>query len=318
MFSRLKLDPFSLALLVVVVSASFFPVMGRFATGLSLFTKFAIAAMFFFYGARLAREQLVNALMHWRLHVTVLAMTYAVFPMLGVALAYGAGDALSPDLRDGFIFLCLLPSTVQSSIAFTSIARGNIAAAVCAASTSNLLGVFLTPVLVGLIVHTTGEGVSLDALESIALQLLLPFLAGQLLRPWFGAWVMRNQPWLNKVDRGAILLVVYSAFSAAVVEGLWHDISGVSLIVLLIFAGLLLALILLVTTYTSRFLRFNTEDEIAIVFCGSKKSLATGVPMAGVLFSASSVGFVVLPLMIFHQIQLLACAVLAQRYAKRV
>jgi sodium/bile acid cotransporter 7 len=315
--SRLKLDSFSLALLAVVVMASLFPVTGDVATGLSFFTKFAIAAMFFFYGARLAREQLVNALMHWRLHMTVLAMTYAVFPVFGVVLASATGDVLSSDLRSGFIFLCVLPSTVQSSIAFTSIARGNIAAAVCAASTSNLLGVFLTPLLAGLIVHAAGDGISLDALESIALQLLAPFLAGQVLRPWFGAWVARYQPWLNKADRGAILMVVYSAFSAAVVGGLWHDISGFSLFVLFMLASLLLVLILLATTYASRMLKFGTEDEIAIVFCGSKKSLATGVPMAGVLFSATSVGFVVLPLMIFHQIQLLACAVLAQRYAKR-
>lgn len=318
MLSRLKLDPFSVILLAVVVAASLVPVQGALAAGLSLFTKVAIAAMFFFYGARLAREQLVTALTHWRLHLTVLALTYAVFPILGLGLGALAGDMLSDDLRNGFIFLCLLPSTVQSSIAFTSIARGNIAAAVCAASTSNLVGVLLTPLLVGLLIHAGEGGVSFDAVQAIVVQLLLPFLAGQFLRRWVGGWVVRNQPWLNKADRGAILLVVYSAFSAAVVSGLWHDVSAVSLAVLFALALVLLALILAISTYVSRGLKFATEDEIAIVFCGSKKSLATGVPMAGVLFSAASVGFIVLPLMIFHQIQLLACAALAQRYAKRV
>lgn len=315
--SRLKLDPFSILLLAVVVAASLAPVRGGLAAGLGLFTKIAIAAMFFFYGARLAREQLVMALGHWRLHLTVLMLTYSAFPLLGLGLSALAGEALSPDLRNGFIFLCLLPSTVQSSIAFTSMARGNVAAAVCAASTSNLLGVFLTPLLVGLTIHAGAGGVSWDALQAIIVQLLLPFLAGQVLRPWIGAWVSGNQSWLNKTDRGAILLVVYGAFSAAVVSGLWSQVSAVSLAVLFALAIILLALILVMSTQLSRGLKFATEDEIAIVFCGSKKSLATGVPMAGVLFSTASVGFIVLPLMIFHQIQLLACAILAQRYAKR-
>ncbi|MBL8642376.1 MAG: bile acid:sodium symporter [Rhodospirillaceae bacterium] len=306
-----------MALVAVVALASFWPVTGEAASFVKTLTTIAIAGMFFFYGARLEREALVTALVNWKLHLTVLAMTYVLFPVLGLTLMFAVGDALPENLRDGFIFLCVLPSTVQSSIAFTSIARGNVAAAVCAASTSNLLGVALTPVLVGLLIHATDGGVSLEAIKAIVIQLLLPFLAGQLLRPVVGGWVQRWQPILNKADRGAILLVVYGAFSAAVVNGLWGEISAFDLVLLVALSAVLLGAVLLISTYASRGLKFAREDEIAIVFCGSKKSLATGVPMAGVLFTAASAGFVVLPLMIFHQMQLLACAVLAQRYAKQ-
>jgi sodium/bile acid cotransporter 7 len=156
-----------------------------------------------------------------------------------------------------------------------------------------------------------------DAVLSIVMQLLLPFLAGQFLRRWIGRWVDRHKATLKYVDQGSILLVVYTAFSEAVSEGLWQTISVETLVALGLFSILLLALVLGLMTFISRRLGFNKEDEIAIVFCGSKKSLASGVPMAKVLFATHSLGMVILPLMLFHQIQLMICAVIAQRYARR-
>lgn len=207
---------------------------------------------------------------------------------------------------------------MQSSIAFTSLARGNVPAAVCSASVSSLLGVFLTPLLVKLLLGAEGEtGNALDAIGKITLQLLVPFIAGQVLRRWIGAWVERNKPVLRYVDQGSILLVVYTAFSAAVIQGLWHEVPWLALLGLTVACCVILALALVLTTVLARRLGFSKEDEITIVFCGSKKSLATGVPMAKVLFATSAVGPMVLPLMLFHQIQLMVCAVLAQRYARR-
>jgi sodium/bile acid cotransporter 7 len=158
---------------------------------------------------------------------------------------------------------------------------------------------------------------TLDAIGKITLQLLVPFVAGQLLRPWIGAWVERNKPVLKYVDQGSILLVVYTAFSAAVIQGLWHQIPLPALAGLVVACCVLLALALIATNLLGRYLGFSLEDRITIVFCGSKKSLATGVPMASVLFASSTVGVILLPLMLFHQIQLMVCAVLAQRYAQR-
>jgi solute carrier family 10 (sodium/bile acid cotransporter), member 7 len=257
----------------------------------------------------------VAGVTHWRLHLTILAFTFVLFPILGLLIS--KVGVLTPTMAAGMVFLACLPSTVQSSIAFTSIGRGNVAAAVCAASASNLFGIFLTPVLVGLLMNAHGDVGGWDSIKSIIVQLLVPFVAGQLARPLVGKWIEKHKTLVGRVDRGSILLVVYSAFSAAVVEGLWRKVSPLELIVLLVVCGVLLTLVMLATMWGSRLLGFSKADEVAIVFCGSKKSLATGVPMAGILFPGATAGVLVLPLMIFHQIQLMACSVLAQRYAAR-
>jgi sodium/bile acid cotransporter 7 len=217
----------------------------------------------------------------------------------------------------GVLFLCLLPSTVQSSIAFTSIAKGNTPAAVCSATLSNVLGIFITPVLVGLFMgaRAKGGGVSLHSIEDIALQLLAPFIAGHLSRPLTAKVLHRFKSLVNVVDRGSILVVIYTAFSAAVVEGIWSKVSPADIAMVLAICAVLLTLVISATTWSARVLGFSREDEIAIVFCGSKKSLASGVPMAGVLFPAAAVGAIIVPLMLFHQMQLMVCAVLARRYA---
>ena len=315
--ARLHLDPFTLALLTVVATASLLPVHGTGAEALGIVTNLAIGVMFFLYGARLPREAVVSGLTHWRLHMLVLVSTFVLFPLLALGANVLVPHFLSRDLYVGIVYLAVLPSTVQSSIAFTSIARGNVAAAICSASASNLIGMVLTPVMVGLLLTAHGGGLSLQAVESIAAQLFLPFVAGQLLRPWLGRWAERNRKLLSYTDRGSILLVVYGAFSEAVVGGIWHQLPVADLLVMVALDGALLALVLTITTLVSRAFGFSKEDEIAIVFCGSKKSLASGVPMANVLFAGQAIGVIVLPLMLFHQIQLMACAALARRYAAR-
>jgi sodium/bile acid cotransporter 7 len=270
----------------------------------------------------------IAGITHWRLHLLILASTFVLFPLFGVGFARLLPAAILPtSLATGVVFLCCLPSTVQSSIAFTSVARGNVAAAVCAASASNLFGIFITPVLAAGALWAAGFGVvalgakgagsPLDQAEAIALQLLLPFVAGQIARIWIAGWMKRHAKLVGLVDRGSILLVVYGAFSDAVVHDIWHKVSLLQIVLLLGVCAVLLALVLLATTFAARRLGFDKADEIAIVFCGSKKSLASGVPMASILFPAASVGLIVLPLMLFHQLQLMACAVIAQRYAAR-
>lgn len=316
--SRFLPDNFTLALVVTVVLASLLPAQGGAALFFEVLTSVAIGLLFFLHGAKLSREAILAGITHWRLHVLVFACTFVLFPVLGIGLRPLLSPLVTPDLYTGVLFLCVLPATVQSAIAFTSMARGNIPAAVCSASASTLLGVFVTPLLVNLlVVEHANAGASLESIGRILLQLMAPFVAGHLLRPWIGAWIKRRAPLATLVDRGAILLVVYTAFSAAVIEGLWKQVPPVALAGLLLVCCVLLALALVCTTWIARRLGFDKADEIAIVFCGSKKSLASGIPMAKVLFASHAVGAIVLPLMLFHQIQLMVCAVLAQRYARR-
>ena len=316
---RLSIDTFTIMLLSTVALASVLPCGGRTAVVLGDVTTVAIGLLFFLHGAKLSREAMLSGLTHWRLHLLVLASTFVMFPLIGLALKPLSGKLLTPELYIGVLFLCTLPSTVQSSIAFTSMARGNVAAAVCSASASNFVGIFVTPLLVSTLIVRGGAegGASWHAIVTIVEQLLLPFLAGQLLRPWIGRWVDRHKPMLKIVDQGSILLVVYTAFSESVNEGLWHKLSSTSLITLGVVCAVMLAVALAIATWTSRRLGFDKEDEITIVFCGSKKSLASGVPMAKVLFAPSALGMVILPVMLFHQIQLMTCAILAQRWARR-
>jgi len=315
---RLLFDNFTLALLAVIAIATFLPAEGQGAVIFGWATTLAIALLFFMHGAKLSREAILAGAGHWRLHLLVFACTFVMFPLLGLALKPLLTPMVGNELYLGILYLCALPATVQSAIAFTSLARGNIPAAICSAAASSLLGIFLTPVLVMLLLGVEGEaGSTLDSIGKIVLQLLVPFIAGQIARRWIGAWVTRNKNWLKFVDQGSILLVVYTAFSDAVVEGLWQIIPLSRLVALTLACCLLLALVLWATQFLGKRLGFNLEDRITILFAGSKKSLATGVPMAQVLFASSAVGMIILPLMIFHQIQLMVCAVLAQRYAQR-
>lgn len=314
---RLKPDWYIILIVGMVALASVLPAQGAAAPVFKTATKVAIALVFFLHGARLSREAVIKGVTHWRLHLLVLATTFALFPLLGAGLAALPAAITPTALAPGLIFLCCLPSTIQSSIGFTAIARGNVAATIASATASNLLGIVLTPVLAGLMLHAQGGGLSFHSVQSIVVQLLVPFVAGQALRPWIGGWVANKAKLLAYADRGSILLVVYSAFSEAVVGGIWREVGALDLLRLLILCAALLAVVLGVTTWAARAFGFIKEDEITIVFCGSKKSLASGVPMAGVLFPGATLGLVLLPIMIFHQIQLMACAVIAQAYAKR-
>lgn len=315
LLSRLKPDSYILAIMGMVVLAAIAPIQGQHALLLADFTNLAIAFLFFLYGGRLSRQAVIAGISHWRLQLLVLACTFVFFPLLGIAFALLLKPWLAPELAMGLIFLSILPSTVQSSIGFTSIARGNIAAAVCAASLSNMAGILITPLLVTLVLSVNGQAVSLEAVLKIMLQLLLPFALGQLLRNWLSPWLEKQRKLLSYIDRGTILLVVYAAFSEGVNHGLWNKLEIPVLMLLLGISCLLLATILWLTSFLSRRLGFSREDRIAIIFCGSKKSMASGIPMANILFAGSGVGLLVLPLMLFHQLQLMVCAYLAQRYA---
>jgi sodium/bile acid cotransporter 7 len=314
--SRLKIDRYLLLIISMVVAASLLPARGQAAVGFDWATKVAIGLVFFLHGARLSREAVIGGMTHWRLHLVVLGATFGLFPLLCLGLAALPPQVTPPALAGGLVFLGCLPSTIQSSIGFTVIARGNVAAAVAAASASNLLGILITPLLVGVLMHQQ-SAISAHSAWAIVLQLLAPFIAGQVLRRWIGGFVVRHAKLVQMIDRGSILLVVYTAFSGAVVAGVWSQIDGLDLARLLVLCSVLLAAVLAATWLTARTLGFAKPDEIAIVFCGSKKSLASGVPMAGVLFPAATAGLALLPLMLFHQIQLMACAVIAQRYANR-
>ena len=318
MLQRLKKpDPLIVLIILAVIIAIIAPARGSFADIFGQLTNVAIALLFFLYGARLSTQEALNGLKHWRLHLTILAFTFVVYPLIGIALR-SLTAVISNDMYLGILFLTLVPSTVQSSVAFTSIAKGNVAGAIVSASASNLVGVIITPLLV-MFLMGTGGGVHIDTpvFGEIALLLLAPFVLGQLTRRWVGKVAQSKAT--KVVDRGSIAMVVYSAFSKGVVDGIWSSISLWDLVFLVAFAAIFVAFMLWLTKKASQKMGFNRADTIAIEFCGSKKSLATGLPMASVIFASggASLGLLILPLMIYHQVQLMMCSWLAARYAQR-
>lgn len=312
-----KPDPLIVLIILAVILAVIAPARGDFAETFGQLTNVAIAFLFFLYGARLSTQEALNGLKHWRLHLTILAFTFVVYPLIGIALR-PLTAFISHDMYLGILFLTLVPSTVQSSVAFTSIAKGNVAGAIVSASTSNLVGVFITPVLVMLLMGTGGRvHIDTSVFGEIALLLLAPFILGQLTRRWVGKFAQSKAT--KVVDRGSIAMVVYSAFSKGVVDGIWSSISIWELAFLVAFAAIFVAFMLWLTKKVSEKLGFKRADTVAIEFCGSKKSLATGLPMASVIFASggTSLGLLILPLMIYHQVQLMMCSWLASRYAQR-
>jgi sodium/bile acid cotransporter 7 len=313
---RLHIDPFLLAIVTAAAIGTLFPVTGWGITAADWTANAFVFALFYLFGARLSTKEALAGLKNWRLHLVILGFTFVLFPLLGQGAALLAKPWLGTTLATGVMYLAIVPSTVQSSIAFTSIAKGNVAGAIVAASTSNLLGVFLTPALAWLLLAGEHFAVSASSIIDIAVQIFLPFLLGQLTRRWTGAWILAH-PKLKLIDHGTVVVVVYTAFAAGMREHMWEQVTWAQILVVLVISLALLGTMLCLTWLTAKRLRFNRADAIAIQFCGTKKSLATGLPMAGVLFASMPVGLLILPLMVFHQAQLMACATLASRYGKQ-
>ncbi|WP_286860937.1 MULTISPECIES: bile acid:sodium symporter family protein [Acinetobacter] len=320
MLKLLALDRFTILLFIMVILASFVPVSGQAAEIFSSITTIAIAILFFLHGAKLSREAVVEGLMHWKLHTSVFAFTFALFPIIGLLAKPVLVPLLGQELYWGFLFMCFLPSTVQSSIAFTSVAQGNVAGAVCSASFSNIVGMFITPILVAFfILGQSQHGFDpTSSIMQITLLLLVPFILGQILRPWVFPQMKKMPEIVKFFDQGSILMVVYGAFSSAVVAGLWHQVSLTTLLLLIIACSVLLTVVMLLALFVPRWIGFDKADQKTIFFCGSKKTLASGVPMAQILFIGQPIGMIVLPIMIFHQIQLMVCGIVANMWSKQV
>ncbi|QGN32295.1 bile acid:sodium symporter [Microlunatus sp. Gsoil 973] len=309
------LDLFIVSLFAVIAVATVLPVRGSGATLFDHLTTAAVCLLFFLHGAKLSPQNAINSITRWRFQLLVLGFTFVLFPVIGLLLHPVRSSLLTPTLYAGVLFLCVLPSTVQSSIAFTSIARGNVGLAISSASVSNVLGVVITPLLSALLLGSEVK-ITFGSVVRIVLQLLVPFLIGQLVHRRIGGWLAAHKPVVNIVDRGSVLLVVYTAFSAGVVEGLWHIVAPPRLAAVVVISVAVLAVVLGITFLLGRLLSMPREDRIVLVFAGSKKSLASGLPMATLLFPSATVGMIILPVMIYHLIQLITCAVLARVWSR--
>lgn len=318
---KFKPDWFLLGMVAATTLAWAFPTPGAAGGWLhpELLTKAGVALIFFLHGLALSFHALKAGTLRWPLHLLVQTSTFLLFPLLGLALNFALGDHVAPGLKLGLFYLCALPSTVSSSVAMTGAARGNVAGAVFNATLSSLLGVFLTPLWIALVLRTSGHAPSLGpVIWDLMRWLVLPLIVGQACRPLLGAWAARNKPLINVADRGTILLLVYTSFCDSFKDGVWSG-HGLGTLVLVLAAALLFFTVAMtVMAYAADAFGFSREDKIAAMFCGSKKTLASGVPMAKLIFAGNpAVGLILLPIMIYHPLQLVICGFLAERWAKR-
>ena len=317
----LKKEWFLFGMISAVVLASLLPDWGKSGGTLhgDQVANIGIAIIFFLHGLGISPRSLRDGLSRWKVHIFVQLTTFGVFPLIWIAIHTLVGSWLPSGLALGFCYLCALPSTISSSVAMTGLARGNVPAAIFNATLSSILGIVMTPLLIAGFADAGGHWLSFqETVTNIARLLLLPLVLGQLSRPFLHNWHHRYKHYTNLLDRWVILILVYTAFCDSVSSGLWRD-SGISMLAIALFgAGLILAMVLGFSTWLARRLRFPVEDEIAAVFCASKKTMASGVPMAKLLFGANpSLGLILLPVMLYHQLQLFACSMLASRYARR-
>ncbi len=313
MLRRFIPDMFIIILLATIVCASLLPAHGQALNSVSTMSNIAIFALFFFHGLRLAPSAVWEGLKHWRLQLAVLLFTFGALPVMGLTASSLTPELLSPGLWIGVLFLCALPSTVQSAISSSSLAGGNVAASVIAAALSNLSAVILTPLIFAAITQIGGDGIGINAISKVALLLLLPFALGQVARKWLAAWAERHKIWIGRMDKLTIILAVYVAFSAAVNEGLWNQLSGQELAVLCAFITVLLFAAMAGSWALGGVLGLKRADRITLFYSGAHKSLATGAPMARILFPGAEAGLIIIPLLIYHQLQLIVSAWIAVR-----
>jgi sodium/bile acid cotransporter 7 len=285
-----------------------------------LLTKGGVALIFFIHGAALSFVALRAGALNWRLHFLVQTCTFLLFPLLGIAITAALGHHVAPELSLGLFFLCALPSTVSSSVTMTAVARGNVAGAVFNATLSSLAGVVLTPLWVAAVMQTTGRAQPIGPVVlDLVRWLVLPLAVGQMLRPWIGAWIARHKARISTLDRLIIIMLVYTSFCDSFKDGVWSGRGAGQLAILAAVCAALFVLVLLLTGAAARAFGFGREDRITAIFCGSKKTLASGVPMAKLIFAGHpGLGLILLPIMIYHSLQLLVCGVLAQRWGQQV
>ncbi|MDY5126681.1 bile acid:sodium symporter family protein [Actinotignum sp. GS-2025f] len=312
---RYRPDPLVAGIILAMIAGLLIPAPSALRAHLGTVSDLAVACVFLVYGMRLRTRDVLAGLRNIRLQGLVFLCTYLIFPLLGFALGHLVAPVVGPAFALGFLYLALLPSTIQSSVTMVSIARGNVAAAVTSATVSNIAGIFLTPLLVLLFLHV--EGASAGSINSVLLKLLLPFVIGQCLQPWVGTWFRAHPRLVRTVDNTSIILIVLSSVLNATAEGAWAGVTVWTILGLLALCCVLLAAMLSITWWLGGLARMRVEDRIVVLMCGSKKSLATGLPMAKALFAPATVAPLSVPVVIFHQLQIFVCAILARRLARR-
>ena len=318
----MKIDRFVIAIVVCILLAYFFPQLGRSDSPIPLdkVSSVGISLIFLFYGLKLSTSELMHGVRNWKLHMLVQGTTFILFPLI-VLLAYPFVNGEKQELIWlAFLFLAALPSTVSSSVVMVSMARGNVPAAIFNASISGIIGIAITPLWLAPFLSTQRTSVgTADIYLSLLTEILLPLLIGLALRHWFGRFAHSHSKQLSLFDKTIILIVIYKSFAHSFEEQIFSGIAWFDIAIIMVFTILLFFAVYGFTGLATRYMQFNTADRITAQFCGSKKSLVHGTVFSTALFGQSStIGLILLPLMIFHALQILIVSIIATGLSKRI
>lgn len=317
---KAKIDGFVLAILVVVTTAYFFPQWGGKDSNipLNLIGSIGISLIFFFYGLKLSPEKIKNGLKNWNLHVLVQLSTFLLFPLIILAFYPFIHSEHGQMMWLAFLFLAALPSTVSSSVVMVSMAKGNIPAAIFNASISGLIGIVITPLWMGLFLENSAADFNLSSIYlKLITEILVPVMIGIALQRYWGKYVQQYSRYLTLFDKSVILLIIYKSFAESFEENIFSSVDLKFLAIISIGVLALFYTVYFITGYLAKKLNFNQKDSITARFCGTKKSLVHGTVFSKILFPASiPTGIILLPLMLFHAIQIFIISIIASRLVR--
>ena len=319
--SKIKKEWFIVGMVLAIVFATFTSELGRSGGWLNLqvIVSIGVGIVFFLHGLGLSPKDIKAGVKNWRLHIFIQLATFAFYPLIWLLFDDVFLSLMPSALAFGFCYLFVLPSTISSSVTMTGVAKGNVPGAIFNASLSSILGVFITPFLIQIFMKF--EGVELDymsSVKSILLLLILPMVAGQLSRPFLSAFAKKHKAVIGKIDKYVIILIVYNAFCDSIFNRIWSDFSIETLALSIAICVVVLLFVVHSIQWLASRSKFSLADEAAVVFCGTKKTLAAGIPMAKLIFVADpNLGMILLPIMLYHPIQIFYCAILANKYAAK-
>ncbi|MCW5912584.1 MAG: bile acid:sodium symporter [Cyclobacteriaceae bacterium] len=315
---KLKTDGFVPAIIITVTIAYFFP-RGDSIIPFDIIGQIGVSLIFFFYGLKLSPDKLKAGLKNWKLHVLVQASTFVLFPLLVLPFHPLMQTEEQANLWLAFLFLAALPSTVSSSVVMVSIAKGNVPAAIFNASISGLIGIAVTPLWMSSFIPPTTYSFDLITVYSdLVIHILAPVTSGILLQRYLGQYAQKYSRQLSLFDKSVILLIIYKSFSGSFESNVFSTVSIADLALIAAGVIILFFIVYYLTGYLARLLNFNTADKITLQFCGTKKSLVHGTVFSKILFEQSaSVGIILLPVMLFHAIQILVVSIIASKLAAR-
>ncbi|MGP1992353.1 bile acid:sodium symporter family protein [Zobellia laminariae] len=318
---RLKVDGFVLSVIAVIGIAYVFPQWGTPESKIPIDTISAIgiSLIFFFYGLKLSPTKLKAGIKNWKLHLLVQGSTFLIFPLLILIFRPFIQNEAQETIWLAFFFLAALPSTVSSSVVMVSMAKGNIPAAIFNASISGIIGVVLTPLWMGLFVRSAQTDFDFtDIYIKLFVQIILPVVVGILLQRFLGEFAQKYNKRLTLFDKSVILLIIYKSFAESFEGDIFSTVSVLDLLMLFVAVLILFGIVFSLTGFLAKQMRFNTADQITAQFCGTKKSLVHGTVFSKIIFgNLASIGIILLPLMIFHAIQLLIISTVASRMSRK-